>query len=127
MRPSVRRLKIPVLSFAMPLPGLLSQCKHHKTLYGTLTGRDNLLLMSMIEPLFSFLLSMVGSRRIFHKTFSVFSVHGQTGFVQISGMFLSLSSKTNARARQDLYNSKHNRFVHTCCYNQHKVKVPRRL
>ncbi len=29
-----------------------------------------------------------------------------TGIVQVSGVFISLSVKTNAHARQDLYNSK---------------------
>ncbi len=41
---------------------------------------------------------------------SIFCIRGQTGIVQISGVFLALSSKTNARARQDLYDSKQYRF-----------------
>ncbi len=39
--------------------------EHYKTLYGTQTGRDNLLFMNMIDLLFLFLLSLVRSRRIF--------------------------------------------------------------
>ncbi len=38
------------LSFTMPLPGLLSQQKY------TQTGRDDLLSINMMNPLFSFLL-----------------------------------------------------------------------
>ncbi len=53
------------LSVTMSLPSLLSQQKHYETLHGTQTGRDDLLFTSMIDPLFSFLLSMVGSRRTF--------------------------------------------------------------
>ncbi len=47
------------LSFTTPLPGQLSQQKHYKTLHSTQTGRDDLLFTSIIDPLFSFLLSIV--------------------------------------------------------------------
>ncbi len=45
----VRRLNIPILSFTMPSPGLLSQQKRHEILYGTQTGKDDLSFTSMID------------------------------------------------------------------------------
>ncbi len=69
-RVSKRRLEITILSFAMPLNGQLSQWKHYETLHGTRIRRDDLLFMSIIDPMFSFLLSIIGSRRIlFFKLF----------------------------------------------------------
>ncbi len=65
MRPSAKRFEITILSFAMPLPGQLSQGKYYEMLYDTQTRRDNLLFMSSIDLLFSFSRSMIGSRRIF--------------------------------------------------------------
>ncbi len=53
MRPSTRRSEITILSFPMSLPSLLSQWKRFETLYGTQTGRDDLLFTSAIDPLFS--------------------------------------------------------------------------
>ncbi len=44
------------------------------------------------------------------KIISVLCVYDKTGVVEISAVFLSLSSETNARTRQDLYNSKQYRF-----------------
>ncbi len=47
---------------------------------------------------------------VFLEIISTFCVYGQTGFVQISGMCLSLSSKTKACARRDFFDSKQYRF-----------------
>ncbi len=60
MRSSVRTLQIFTLSFTMLL---LSQ--HYETLYGTQTGRDDLLITRMIDPLFSFVPSAAGNENIF--------------------------------------------------------------
>ncbi len=65
MRPLRRRFEITVRSFVMSLPDLFSLQKRYKTLSDTQTERDNLLFMNMIDLLFSFLLSIVGSRRKF--------------------------------------------------------------
>ncbi len=65
MRPSTRRLEITILSFPMSLPNLLSQWKRFETLYGTQTGRDDLLFTSGLTRCFLFSQSVVGSRRIF--------------------------------------------------------------
>ncbi len=54
-----------ILYFTTPFPGPFSQQKCYKMLYGTQIWRDNLLFMMTIDPLLSFLLYMVGSRRIF--------------------------------------------------------------
>ncbi len=43
---------------------------------------------------------------IFLQIISVFCVYGHTGIVQTSGVFLSLSSKTNAHTGQDLHDSR---------------------
>ncbi len=42
----------------------------------------------------------------------------------VSTVFLPFSSKTNARARQDLYESKQDYFSPHPRYNPHKTKVP---
>ncbi len=63
MRPSARKLAVTILSFTMPLTGLLSQQKPYETLYGTQTRRDDLVFTSVIDPLL-FLLTMVGSSRM---------------------------------------------------------------
>ncbi len=47
---------------------------------------------------------------IFLLIISIFSVYGQTGIVQMSGMFLSLSSKTNGDETPDLHDSKQYHF-----------------
>ncbi len=44
--------------------------------------------------------------------------------MQISGVFLLLCSRTNARARQDLYDSSSTAFIHTQSHSQRKMKVP---
>ncbi len=54
MRPSATSSEITILSFTKSLPGLLSQWKCFKTFYDTKTGGDDLLFMSIIDPLFSF-------------------------------------------------------------------------
>ncbi len=47
----------------------------HNALRHTDDGRDNLLFTSLIDPLFSFLISMVGSKMIFFlKIISIFCV-----------------------------------------------------
>ncbi len=109
---SVRRLETTIMSFTMSLSSL-SQQKCYKTLYGTQTGRRDLLFTSMIDPLFffalfhSFSLSMVGNMRTFFVRYVwYFEFMAKTSLVQISDAFLSLSSKTNACARQDLNDSK---------------------
>ncbi len=71
----------PVFYNAFPSP--LSQQKCYRTLYGKQTGRDDLLFTSMMNLLFSFLKFMVGGSRIFSFC--------------ANGMFLWLSSKTNAQ------------------------------
>ncbi len=48
----------------------------------------------------------------------MFCIYGRTGIVQMSGVFLSLSSKTIARARQDLYNSQQYRFCAEGLYSE---------
>ncbi len=73
MRLFARRLEMIILSFTMPLPNLLSQQKQCKTFYDTQTGRDYLLFMSMIDPLLSVSLSMVGSKGIFFFDFIILS------------------------------------------------------
>ncbi len=60
------------LSVTMSLPDPLTQQKHYETLYGTQSGRDDLLFTNMINPLFSFLLSVVGSRRFFFTSLLYF-------------------------------------------------------
>ncbi len=47
---------------------------------------------------------------IFLYIISIFFVNGQTGFVQISHVFILLSFKTNTCARQDLYNREQYHF-----------------
>ncbi len=49
----------------MPLPGVLSQQRPYEMFNATQTAKDDLLFMSMMDPLFLFLLSVAGSRRIF--------------------------------------------------------------
>ncbi len=65
---------------------------------------------------------------IFLEIISIFCAHGRTVIVIISSVFLSLSFKTNACVRQDLYDSMQYCFFHTHrrCYNQHTMKVPGR-
>ncbi len=48
------RLEKTILPFTMPLPGPLRQRNRYKTLYGTQSGRDDLLFMCMINSLISF-------------------------------------------------------------------------
>ncbi len=62
---------------------------------------------------------------IFLWIISVFCIYGLLGVVQIRDVFLLLSSKTNARARQDLHDSKQYCCLHTHCYNQHNMKGAR--
>ncbi len=91
MRQSTRRSEITVLSFSVSFLGPLSQWKRYETLNGTHTRKDDLLFTSMIDPLFSYLLSMVGSRRIylfFLYIILIFCDYGLTGTVKMSGMFL---------------------------------------
>ncbi len=79
-----------------------------ETLQNTLrhTGREVLLFMSMIDLVFSFLPFMVESwRTFFFRWFQYFVFMAKEGIVQINAVFLSLSSRTNACARQDLYDS----------------------
>ncbi len=47
---------------------------------------------------------------IFPQIISIFCVYGWTGIVPTSAVFLLLSSKTNAHARQDFYYSKQHCF-----------------
>ncbi len=98
MRPSPRKLEITILSLTMPRPVLLSRAHRPKEVI--------FCFISMIDPLFSFLPSVVGSRRYFSLDISIFCVYDGTGILQRSGMFLLFSYKTKAWARQDLYNSK---------------------
>ncbi len=73
--PSMRRLEFTLLSFTMPLPGPLIQRKRYETLYVAQTGREDFLFMSVIDLPFSFLLSMVGSRRLFlFRSFQYFEL-----------------------------------------------------
>ncbi len=65
-RPSARRLEITLLSLTTPLPGPLSQQRRYETFHCTQTRGDDLLFMSMIDLLFSFFHSMVGSRKILY-------------------------------------------------------------
>ncbi len=80
--------------------------KCYETVYGTQTKRVNL-FPSVIDPLFSFF-SIYGWKQesVSLQIISIFVFVAGTGIVQISGVFLSLSSKTNAHTRQDLYGSK---------------------
>ncbi len=69
---------------------------------------------------------MVESEWIFLWIISVFCVCGQNGFVQISGLFLALSFKTNALTRQDLNDKKQCHFCpHTLLQSTQK-RGPRR-
>ncbi len=98
----------------MHLSSPLSQLQRYETLYGTQTGRDSLLFMSTIDPLFSFT-STVGSRRMF------FCI---CVYIQISGSFLSLSSKTNHMLDKFFATTSSTTFVHMWHHNQHNKKVP---
>ncbi len=63
--------------------------------------------MSMIDPLFSFFIICSWKQEdMFLYIVSIFCVYSQTGFVQVSRVFLSLSCKTNTCAGWDLYDSK---------------------
>ncbi len=105
MSPSVRRLEVTILSFTMPLPSHPSQRKRYETLYGTC-----LLFISTIDPLFSFLLPMVGSRRMFFVLWlNWYCANKWRISFTLSLSLFSLSSRT---------------FVHTCRYNQYRAKVP---
>ncbi len=106
MRPLARRLTITVLSFTVPLLIPLSQQKRYKRPYNTQTRGDDLSFTSMPDPLLSFILCMVGSRRLFFSDNSNMLCLLPTGIVQLSYIFLSLSSKTNAYTRQDFYDTK---------------------
>ncbi len=68
----------------------------------------------MIDPLLSFLPSVVGSRQIFSLD------------LYVSSVFLSLSSQKNAPARKDFKIVSSTVFAQTRHYNQNKNKVPQR-
>ncbi len=97
------------------LPSCLLQClclsaqsaETPQITYRTQTERDNLLFTSMIDLLFSLLLSMIGSKKIsFFRWFKNFVFMAEC--CANSGVFLS--SKISAHPRQDLYDSKQYRF-----------------
>ncbi len=104
----------------------LSQQKRYEMLYGTQTRRDDLLFTSMIDP--SFLPSMVGSKRIFSMDDLNILCLWPNWFCANKCRVSFALFKTNAHARQGLYNSKQQAtaFDHMCCYNQFKLKVSQR-
>ncbi len=87
-----------------------------QTRYSTQTWGEVLLFTSITDLLFSFLLSLVGRwQKFFLKDFNILCLW-PNWYVQISGTFLPLSSKTKKAGRSTA-------FVHTCQYNQHEMKV----
>ncbi len=107
------------------MPGPPDQGQRYETLYSTQTVRDDLLLTSTIDPLFSFLLSVVGSSRIFlFELFQYFmSVTKLILCQQVTCYFHSLP-KQMLMLDKIFTTESSTAFVHTRPYNQHKMKVP---
>ncbi len=77
-----------VLSFKMPLPAPLSHPERYETLYGTQTGRDDLLFTSMIDLLlFFYYLWLEAGGCLFLDDLNIYC---RTGIVQISGVSFAL-------------------------------------
>ncbi len=89
------------------------------------TRRDDLLFTRMIEPLFSCLPSMFGSRgRFFFKSFQYFTFMAK--LILCRQTFISLSQKQMLRLNKIFMTVSSTTCVHMGHYNQHKVKVPQR-
>ncbi len=99
------------LSVTMSLPGSLSQQKHYKTCYGTRPKRRFVVYEHDQSAVLFFTLDSWKQEEIFLYIISIFYLYEQTGFVQVRIIFLSLSFRTNARNRQDLYDRKQ----YHCC------------
>ncbi len=101
MRLSARRLEITILSFTTPFQKL------NETLYSTERKRRFVVCKHDRFAVLCFTVYGWKQKEIF------ICVYGQTGIVQISAVFLSLSSKTKACTTQELWNSKQCHFC-TC-------------
>ncbi len=124
MRPSLRRLEITVLSLCLCL--VHSDSGNAVKCFTAHRPEETICCLhaqSICCSLFYHLWLEAGGD--FFINFRC-CVYGQTGLVQISVVFLSLSSKTNACTRQDLHDRKQYHFVHMQRYNPQKRKVPLR-
>ncbi len=107
MRPSARGVEIIFLLFHNAFVSLLSQQKCNENALRLTDRKRQFVGYEHDRSTVLFLPSMVGSRRIFFfgDNFSILCLCW-TGIVEISSVFLSLSSKINALFRQDLYDRK---------------------
>ncbi len=125
MKQTARRLEITILSFKMPLPGQHCQQKRYKTLCSTQTGRDDFLFMSMICPLFSFLLSIVGSRTMFYfRSFQYLVFMAELVLCQVVASFFHSLPKQMLALDNIFMTVSSTAFIHMQRYNHHKMKVP---
>ncbi len=83
---------------------------------------DSLLFTSMIDPLFTFSLSMVGSRWIFFFNISMLCLWMKWYKYMVS--FLHSLPKQMHALDKIFTTVSSASFVHTRCYIQHKMKVP---
>ncbi len=127
MRPSARKLEIRRQSCFLQSLWLFRSAEMLQNAPRHTDRKRRFVVSFMIDPHFLFF-SINGLKRedVFLLIISVFCVYGWTGVSQISGVFLSLLSVTNARARQDLYDSKQCCFCPHVLLNLHKTKVSQR-
>ncbi len=126
MRPSAGRLEITVPSLAMTLFGPLSQQKRCTTLHGTQTERNDLLFTSVINLSFTFFYYLWLEAGMY------FSLENFSTLCLWSNKYCANKCFFNSLPQQMLVLDKifitvsSTAFVHTCCCNQHKMKVPHR-
>ncbi len=125
MRPSVRRLKIIILSFTTSLASPLSQQKRYEMLYSTQTRRDDLLFTSLIDLLFSSYYQWLEAGYFSLANFNILCLW--PNWYCANKLWVSFSLPKQIFVQNKIFTTvSRTPFDPKCRYNQHKVRVPLR-